>query len=159
MYVYRIERKKYLVDVLSGKGVALCSGNRWNSLHTPMVYTSQSRSLAVLEILARVNAMELVPSDRLLVELEIPDRIRIEEIQPGELPPNWNIFPPGEQTQMLGDAFIRKAKAAVCKVPSSLLEGEFNYLINPMHADSKHIRCIKDISLNMRRWLTFSSAN
>ena len=45
MYVYRIERKKYLVDVLSGKGAALCSGNRWNSLHTPMVYTSHKISI------------------------------------------------------------------------------------------------------------------
>ena len=154
MYVYRIERKKYLDDILSGKGAALCSGNRWNSLHTPMVYTSQSRSLAVLEILARVNAMELVPGDRLLVELEIPDHVRIEEITSVELPPNWNIFPPGEQTQVLGDVFIRMAQAAVCKVPSSLLDGEFNYLINPLHPKSKHLKIIKTIELNMSRWLS-----
>jgi len=152
MYVYRIERTKYLNDILSGKGAALCSGNRWNSLHTPMVYTSQSRSLAVLEILARVIAMELIPGDRMLVELEIPDRIKIEEITLAELPPNWNIFPPGEQTQVLGDAFIRKAKSAVCKVPSSLLEGEFNYLINPLHSDSKHIKQKHADELNFGRW-------
>ena len=152
MNVYRIERKKYLDDVLSGKGAALCSGNRWNSLHTPMVYTSQSRSLAVLEILARVNAMELIPGDRMLVELEIPDHIRIEEIQPRELPPNWNIFPPGEQTQMLGDAFIRKAHVAIWKVPSSLITGEFNFLINPMHGDSKHINLKHAEELNFGRW-------
>lgn len=155
MYVYRIERKKYLDDILSGKGAALCSGNRWNSLHTPMVYTSQSRSLAVLEILARVNAMELVPGDRLLVELEIPDNIPIEEIQLKELPHDWNIFPPGEQTQVIGDAFIRKGNAAVCKVPSSLVDGEFNYLINPTHNESTRIRRMNSVSLNMHRWLTY----
>jgi len=154
MYVYRIERKKYLDDMLSGNGAALCSGNRWNSLHTPMVYTSQSRSLAVLEILARVNAMELVPGDRMLVELEIPDNMRVDEITLADLPVNWHIFPPGEQTQVLGDAFIRKALAAVCKVPSSLLEGEFNYLINPSHPKSKHLKIIKTIELNMSRWLS-----
>lgn len=154
MHVYRIERKKYLDDMLSGKGAALCSGNRWNSLHTPMVYTSQSRSLAVLEILARVNAMELVPGDRMLVELEIPDNLRVEEITLTDLPPNWNIFPPGEQTQVLGDAFIRKAHVAICKVPSSLLEGEFNYLINPLHPKSNHLKIIKTIELNMSRWLS-----
>ena len=153
MHVYRIERKKYLDDMLSGKGAALCSGNRWNSLHTPIVYTSQSRSLAVLEILARVNAMELVPGDRMLVELEIPDNLRIEEITLADLPPNWHIFPPGEQTQVLGDTFIRTAQSAVCKVPSSFLEGEFNYLINPLHPKSKHLKIIKTIELNMSRWL------
>lgn len=157
MYVYRIERKKYLDDMLSGKGAALCSGNRWNSLHTPMVYTSQSRSLAVLEILARVNAMELVPGDRMLVELEIPDNLRVEEITLADLPVNWHIFPPGEQTQVLGDAFIRKAQAAVCKVPSSLVEGEFNYLINPLHPKSKYLKIIKTNELNMSRWLSYNT--
>ena len=157
MFVYRIERSKYLPDILSGKGAAMCSGNRWNGLHTKMVYTSQSRSLAVLEILAHISAMDILPGDRLLVEIFIPDHLRMEELMPKKLPENWNLFPPGEQTQILGDDFVRQGKAALCKVQSSLLNGEFNYLINPLHPESSQIHVTQTETLDFSRWAKRSS--
>jgi RES domain-containing protein len=47
MYLYSVVRNKYLYD-LSGAGSKLFGG-RWNSPGIPPLYTSASKSLAVLE--------------------------------------------------------------------------------------------------------------
>jgi len=46
------------------------------------------------------------------------------------------------ETQYIGDDFIKQNKAAVLKVPSSIVPDEYNYLINPNHPDSKKIRVL-----------------
>jgi RES domain-containing protein len=152
MLVYRIERQLYFKEILSGQGAALSQGNRWNSLHTAMVYTSGSRSLAILEVLTRVDLFSDLPDDRLLVELEIPDNLFIEKVEIQTLPKNWNNFPPNKATQSLGDSFIRKASFPIFQVPSSLVKGEFNFLINPMFAGVSDIQIISAEPLDLKRW-------
>lgn len=77
MFVYKIDRKKYLKDTLQGIGASMSSSFRWNSEHTRMVYTSQSRALALLEITAHLNGIIEIPTDRYLIEIEIPDSLKI----------------------------------------------------------------------------------
>ena len=48
MIVFRLAKKQY-THKLSGEGAELYGG-RWNSVGTPMLYTSESRSLALLEL-------------------------------------------------------------------------------------------------------------
>ena len=50
MRVYRRERKKHLETTLKGIGAALTEGYRWNSPNTFLVYTSEYRALATLEV-------------------------------------------------------------------------------------------------------------
>jgi len=152
MLVYRIERQLYLSEILSGRGAALSQGNRWNSLHTAMFYTSGSRSLAILEVLTRVDLFSDLPDDRLLVELEIPDSLFKEKLEIQTLPKNWNDFPPNKATQSLGDSFIRKASFPILQVPSSLVKGEFNFLVNPTYAGVSNIQIISAEPLDLKRW-------
>ncbi len=142
MFVYRIDRKKYLKETLQGIGASMSSSFRWNSKHTRMVYTSQSRALALLEITAHLNGIIEIPTDRYLVEIEIPDALKIQTLSIAELPKNWNAHPPSVLTQKLGDTFVQKLKAPVLKVPSSIVPQEFNLLINPNHPDAKKIKII-----------------
>jgi RES domain-containing protein len=152
MLVYRIERQLYLKEILSGRGAALSEGNRWNSLYTPMVYTSGSRSLAILEVLTRVDLFSDLPDDRLLVELEIPANFSVEKLEIQILPKDWNNFPPNKATQGFGDTFIRKALVPILQVPSSLVKGEFNYLINPNYSGVSGIQIISAGPLDLKRW-------
>ena len=142
MRVFRIERGKYLKTTLTGTGTALTSGFRWNSLHTRMVYSAESRALATLEVAVHLDITEDMPSDRYLVEIEIPDNLKIIEIPISKLPKGWDSKPPLLNTQQIGDDFIYKMKAAVLKVPSSIIHQEYNYLINPLHPDSKKIKVV-----------------
>ncbi len=152
MLVYRIERQKYLQEVLSGRGAALSYGNRWNSINTHMVYTSGSRSLAMLEVLTRVDLFSDLPEDRLIVTIDIQQAITIGKLYVQILPSNWNSFPPSKLTQAIGDDFIRNAAYPILQVPSSLVKGEFNFLINPFHAASAHVSFIESEPIDLKRW-------
>ena len=142
MKVYRIEREKYLDTTLHGVGAALTEGYRWNSLNTYLVYTSESRALATLEVSVHLDFSEDLPTDRFYVEIEIPDDIEILELSIDQLPENWNSKPPILETQFIGDDFVLQKNAAVLKVPGAIVTSEFNYLINPNHHDSVNIKVI-----------------
>jgi len=139
MIVYRIEREKYLSTTLSGVGASMTKGYRWNSLNTKLVYTAESRALATLEVSVHLDLSQDLPMDRHYVQIEINDDITILEVNVKDLPPGWDAKPPTTITQIIGDDFAAENKAAVLKVPSSIVPHESNYLINPNHPDSKRI--------------------
>ncbi|HMG13967.1 MAG TPA: RES family NAD+ phosphorylase [Saprospiraceae bacterium] len=142
MKVYRIERQKYLKTTLKGVGAAFTEGYRWNSLNTYLVYTAESRALAILEVSVHLDLNEDLPTDRYYVVVNIPDDIKILELKIKDLPPDWDAKPPILETQFIGDDFVISNEAAVLKVPSSIVPPEFNYLINPNHPDAKRINVI-----------------
>lgn len=148
MIVFRIEREKHLDTTLQGIGASMSKGFRWNSLNTKLVYTAESRALATLEISVHLDLNEDLPVDRYYVEIEIPDNITILEVHIEDLPENWNAKPPTMTTQIIGDDFVQYNEAAVLKVPSSIVPGEFNYLINPNHRDSKKIKILRAIKMD-----------
>jgi len=142
MRVFRIEREQYLDTTLDGIGAATTEGYRWNSLNTLLIYTSESRALATLEVSVHLDLHEDMPTDRFHVEIDIPDDITILILDNNDLPDNWDVKPPGLETQYIGDDFVIANDAAILKVPSSIVPPEFNYLINPRHPDSARIKVI-----------------
>jgi RES domain-containing protein len=148
MRVYSVERKKYLKTTLKGIGAALTEGYRWNSLNTYLVYTAESRALATLEVSVHLDLNEDLPNDRYYVEVDIPDDIQILEIDPADLPQNWDSRPPILETQFIGDDFVKDGGAAVLKVPSCIVNQEYNYLINPNHSDFSRIKVIAETAMN-----------
>lgn len=148
MVVYRIEREKYLKSTLTGIGSSMSKGFRWNSFNTKLVYTAESRALAILEASVHLDLSEDLPIDRYFVEIEIPEQITIQEVKITDLPEDWNAKPPTIITQTIGDDFVFQNESAVLKVPSSIVPQEFNYLINPNHPDAKKIKVIGKIAMS-----------
>jgi|TARA_B110000240_G_scaffold149994_1_gene166136 RES domain-containing protein len=140
MRVFRLSKRKYSKE-LNGKGAAK-SGNRWNSKGTEIIYTAESRALAMAEVAVHLTLATL-PSDYVLIEIEIPDNIIIKEIILKELVEDWNNHPPNSNTQKIGDEFIDSIKECLLKVPSAVVQGDSNYLINPYHTDFKKIKIIE----------------
>jgi len=140
MIVYRLAKSKYS-NGLSGKG-AEKTGGRWNSKGVEMVYTSESRALCTAEIAVHIP-LGIMPKDFKLISVEIPDSIKIFELSVNDLPKDWNSIPHSGKTQELGDKFIRENKHTVMKVPSAVVQGDFNYLINSNHEDAKNVKIIK----------------
>ncbi len=147
MKVYRIERKKYLKTTLTGVGASMSEGFRWNSLNTRLVYTSESRALATLEVSVHLDLSEDLPDDRFYVEIEIPDDIIISEVSLKDLPAGWDLKPPSQITQFIGDDFVTESITAILKVPSAIVPQEFNFLINPNYPDSKRIKVVRKIPM------------
>lgn len=140
MKVYRIERERYLETTLSGMGASMAKGFRWNSLNTRLVYTAETRALATLEVAVHLDLSEDLPNDRYYVEIEIPNDVAIQEVKISDLPDSWDNKPPTLTTQIIGDDFVQQNLAAVLKVPSCIVPQEYNYLINPLHPESKRIK-------------------
>lgn len=133
---YRIVREKFTATAFTGEGAAVTSG-RWNSSGIRMGYTSATASLAALETLVHLN-----PAMRFsyhLFAIEFDERL-VEIIPPTLLPPDWREQPPPPSTQQIGDAWIKSARSAVLEVPSVIIPGESNYLLNTSHPDFKSIR-------------------
>lgn len=141
MIVYRLSRKKYAKE-LTGKGAAL-SGNRWNSKGVEIIYTSDSRALAMAEVAVHLT-LATIPKDFVLLEILIPDVIEILELENKQLPKQWNSFPHYHETQILGDNFIREQKYAVMRVPSAVVQGDFNFLINPHHPKFSAVKILAE---------------
>jgi RES domain-containing protein len=144
MRVFRVEREKYLKSTLQGLGAALTEGYRWNSLNTYLVYTAESRALATLEVAVHLDLNEDLPKDRFYVEIDIPDDVTILELDIEDLPESWDSKPPIIETQFIGDDFVKERNAAVLKVPSSIVQQEYNYLINPSHPDIDKISVVSE---------------
>lgn len=142
MNVFRLVRKKYPIE-LSGKGAAI-SGARWNSKGTEMIYCAQNRALAMSEVLVRLTLATL-PSDFVMLTISIPDDVFIAILNPKKLNVDWNVFPNTFETPILGDNFIKKNEACVLKVPSAVVKGDFNYLINPLHSDFSKIKITEQV--------------
>lgn len=139
MKVFRLSKSKYSNE-LSGKGESK-SGNRWNSKGTEIIYTAESRALAMAEVAVHLTFATL-PGDYVMIEINIPDNIKIKEIELKDLPGNWNNHPPGLDTQKIGDNFIDAIEDCVLKVPSAVVKGNYNFLINPYHKDFKKIKIL-----------------
>jgi RES domain-containing protein len=133
---WRVVKGKYGGEAFSGEG-ALKFGGRWNSRGTPLVYTSESLSLATLEILAGGISMPLL-SKYVKIPVDF-DASLIESFSVGSLPKEWTNYPPSIKTQKIGDNWVKESRSVVLKVPSVVIKEEFNYLINPFHSDFNKI--------------------
>jgi hypothetical protein len=62
-------------------------------------------------------------------------------IETSVLSGNWRRFSPySSMTQTLGMRWLTETKSAVLKVPSAISEAEWNFLLNPAHADFQKLR-------------------
>ena len=139
MIVHRISSSKYIRD-LSGYG-AWKYGGRWNSPGVAVIYTSESRALTVLE-LAVHTPLAIAPDGYQLIELEISmANLHIHTAE--KLPDSWNAITPSAACQKIGDEFIEQGKFLLMKVPSAVVPGDYNLLINPSHQDMKMVRIIR----------------
>ncbi|HMR19037.1 MAG TPA: RES family NAD+ phosphorylase [Sphingobacterium sp.] len=137
MEVYRITIAKFSTELKASGRAA-----RWNSNDMQMIYTASSRSLACLENVVHRNQLGLSALFRAMI-IEIPDDIKIKTIDKSLLHDNWKDFGNMYLTQRIGDIWVSKIETAVLKVPSSIIDVEYNYLINPLHPDFKRIKLLK----------------
>ncbi len=129
---WRLVKAKYSRDAFSGEG-SFKYGGRWNSIGTRVVYTAESIALAALEILVGGASISLLGNyGKIPVEFD-DSSVR----SPGSLPGGWDKYPPGRKTREIGDTWAAGLTSIVLKVPSSVVQEEFIYIINPLHPDAE----------------------
>ncbi|OIN55643.1 RES family NAD+ phosphorylase [Arsenicibacter rosenii] len=130
MLVYRLYKSTYIADPLSAEG-ARRAGGRWNPKGYPILYTSATPELALLEILAHLNPA-YIPAFHLLV-LDIPDVARNVSMQ--ELPADWEHDSHYETLQTYLIDWLRHPGELAVSVPSAIVTRSANILLHTLHPD------------------------
>ena len=130
---WRISPAKYQDTAFDGAG-SKKYGGRFNSVGTPVVYTSASLSLATLELLARVNERQRLATGRICLSVTFEER-HVTACIENDLPDGWDARPYEPASQRVGDEWAGSEESLVLRVPSVVVPSECNYLINPEHPD------------------------
>jgi RES domain-containing protein len=83
-----------------------------------------------------------MPSDFRMVTIEIPDDIKMLQLETDDLPTNWKAFPHLQTSQTIGDQFVLDGTFCLLRIPSVVTKGDYNVLINPNHVDFQRIRIL-----------------
>lgn len=137
MLVWRISKAKYSHSAFSGEGARLFDA-RWNFAGVPMVYTSKTLSLEAMEFLVHVDPAT-APTSLVALTAEIPERLRIETVEVGSLPKKWRMVD-NQRLRKIGTDWAKSLSSVALEVPSAVIDGEKNVLLNPMHPDFASIR-------------------
>jgi RES domain-containing protein len=128
---WRLTKTRHLATAWDGEG-AKRAGGRWNSVGTRVVYASATLSLALAETLVHLPSGVLPAYSAIAIEF---DESLVATLPVRDLPSRWNGHPPPPSTQAIGDAWVAAGTSAILRVPSVVVPGEWNYVLNPAHAD------------------------
>jgi RES domain-containing protein len=125
--VFRVCRARYAR--LDGAGAKL-AGGRWNSPGQAVVYMAESIALAVLENLVHMTRQDF-PRGYVCVAAVLPDGVSI--IHERDLRLDRALE--GLSEQQLGDWWLDSQMSAILQVPSTVVAGEHNFLLSPVHPE------------------------
>jgi RES domain-containing protein len=69
------------------------------------------------------------------LKIDVPDEVHLQRVSLEELPRDWP--EKTEVTRAIGDAWLATCSAALLSVPSVIVPGTFNVLLNPPHPDAR----------------------
>jgi len=133
MRVWRICKAEHARAAFSGDGAKSYAG-RWHHRGTPVVYASESRALAALEQLVHLHRNRL-PSHFVCFAVDLQDDLGIRELRAQDLPAGWRRQPGPPELRDLGTRWAESGETVCLRVPSAVVLGEHNFLLNPRHAD------------------------
>lgn len=137
MLVYRITKSKRASDI-SGTGAALFPG-RWNKKGTRVLYTGESKEIALLENIVHIPPLMAPKLD--ILTIEIPDD-SITELKISDLPKNWHHFPAPTVLSEIGQKWMESGQTLALKVPSSIIHSAHNFILNCNHLNYNSIKIL-----------------
>lgn len=116
--------------IFDATGSTIAPG-RWNTPGSPVIYTSEHFSTALLEKL--VHGSGMLPPNQHFVTVTIPKGTSYEVFSPPALP-GWDTMP-ATVSKAYGERWVKERRSAVLLVPSVIARVERNVLINPHHPE------------------------
>lgn len=146
MVVYRLIRQRYQETPLSAEG-AFRVGGRWNPPGYPILYTSATPELALLEVLVHLNPADQKPSFCWVV-LDVPDPGLV--VFAADLDPNWYETDQYRTTQVHLRDWLSQPSCITVQVPSAVVELSANYLIHAIHPSfTEHVHLLDIVPCRM----------
>lgn len=130
LHAFRIGDPDGVHPIFDATGSRLYPG-RWNTPASPMIYTSERFSTALLEKL--VHGSGRLPPNQHYIEITIPPGVSYEVPNPATLPA-WDAALPAV-SQQYGEAWCKSRRSLLLIVPSVIARLDSTILINPAHPD------------------------
>ena len=127
---WRVVKRQHAATAFDGKA-AQRFGGRWNPVGAAAVYTSASKSLALLEVLVHLDVGAALPP-MVAFRFELADA-DIERLAASRLPRGWRSARGMLATQQIGGEWLQAQRTLALAVPSSIVPEEENFVLNPAH--------------------------
>lgn len=127
---YRIGDPAGEFPIFDASGSKLYPG-RWNTPKSPMIYTSEHYSTAMLEKL--VHGSGSLPPNQHYIEITLPSGVSYETVAPSHLP-SWDHIACAASKDY-GEKWQQSRRSLLLLVPSVVARLEMNILVNPDHPE------------------------
>jgi RES domain-containing protein len=122
---------------LDGRG-GLSSPARWHNQGRPIVYLAETPAAALLEILVHLEVREnRFPRSFQLLKLQIPENVSRGRVSLADLAAEW--MEDFRISRAVGDKWLEGSGSALLEVPSAIVPETANWLLNPLHPESRRI--------------------
>jgi RES domain-containing protein len=88
-----------------------------------------------------------------LIGVEIEESL-LRNLDPSVLPHNWRTDPAPLALRTIGDQWVVAQSSVALRVPSTLVPGESNLLLNPAHTDFQRVAIGKPVAFSFDPRLT-----
>lgn len=127
---FRIGDPSGTYPIFDATGSTIAPG-RWNTPGSPIIYTSEHYSTALLEKL--VHGSGRLPPNQHFIEITIPRGVAYEVFS-GPTLPGWDSMP-ATVSKSFGEKWCLEKRSAILLAPSVVARVDRNVLINPGHPD------------------------
>ncbi|MDL2410486.1 RES family NAD+ phosphorylase [Rhizobium calliandrae] len=131
---FRIGDPKGMFPIFDATGSTIAPG-RWNTPGSPVIYSSEHYSTALLEKL--VHGSGQLPPNQHYVEITIPRGLTYEVFSQPALP-GWDTMP-ATDSKRFGEQWCLEKRSAILIVPSVIARLDNNIIINPAHPEFRAI--------------------
>lgn len=132
---FRIGDPAGTYPIFDATGSTIAPG-RWNTPGSPIIYTSEHYSTALLEKL--VHGSGRLPPNQHYIEITIPRGLSYEVFSQPSLP-GWDTIP-ATVSKEFGEKWCFERRSVILLVPSVVARPANNMLVNPAHAEFSSIR-------------------
>ncbi|MER8821032.1 RES family NAD+ phosphorylase [Mesorhizobium sp. M0296] len=127
---FRIGDPAGTYPIFDATGSTIAPG-RWNTPGSPVIYTSEHYSTALLEKL--VHGSGRLPPNQHYVQIMVPRGLSYEIFSQPSLP-GWDMMP-AKVSKEFGETWYVERRSAILIVPSVVARLDNNVLINPTHPE------------------------
>jgi RES domain-containing protein len=132
MEVFRVSSTKYSKELTaSGKAA------RWNKDGEFVIYTGETRSLAMLENIVHKSIQTGLDYETMILSIADLEGV-FSRKKISDLPSNWRDISAYSKLQDIGSKWYHSKESLVLQVPSVIVPQEFNYIINANHPEFKN---------------------
>ena len=102
------------------------------------MYLGNSLALASIELLVHLRSIDVLEA-YCKMPVFIPESL-VMHLDAALLPADWAASAGRSATMAIGDDWLRGGESAVLQVPSAVVAGETNFILNPTHVDVSAIK-------------------